>query len=689
MNKKIKLLTLFLLLFAFFNIKNVNAETNTKLFLESPLRNNESYANTISIHGWVMSEEAGTSVKVYIDNKEITEEVRREERQDVINSIKGYGDIATNKTPGYVTNVDLTKYSYGNHTIKVNVLSQSGNIIESTSRSFTRRKPVTKLFLESPLRNNESYANTISIHGWVMSEEAGTSVKVYIDNKEITEEVRREERQDVINSIKGYGDITTNKTPGYVTNVDLTNYKYGIHTLKIEVLDGTNVIISLNRLFNNIKPDTKIEIDSRNANINSNRFSFYGWIMTDANNYSLGILVDGKKINNEVERTERQDVLKSIKGYGGSLKNKTPGYNANIDLSTLKDGNHTIGIGVYSKTGELIKSNIASYKLKKYSGQLYIDSPSTESLSASNDINVIGWSMSTNLNDNVKVYVDNKQINAIIDRIKRDDVINAIKSYGDASINPTPGFNTKINLSNFSQGYHTLKVSLYDDLGELISESTKKFYLYKKMLGIDVSYHQKNINWKSVKDSGAVDFAFIRLGYRGFGETAALKVDTQFKDNINNAYNNGIKVGVYFFSQATNYNEGVEEANFVINNLNIAFPGFDKKLSFPIVIDTEYSHIPHDGRADNIGKNARTDAILGFCNKIKESGLKPMIYSNPTFIKNELDMSRLNEIDLWLAHYTGSIDNTSYYSGTYFIWQYGNNGNIPGINTRVDLDVVM
>ncbi len=209
------------------------------------------------------------------------------------------------------------------------------------------------------------------------------------------------------------------------------------------------------------------------------------------------------------------------------------------------------------------------------------------------------------------------------------------------------------------------------------------------MLGIDVSYHQKNINWKSVKDSGAVDFAFIRLGYRGFGETAALKVDTQFKDNINNAYNNGIKVGVYFFSQATNYNEGVEEANFVINNLNIAFPGFDKKLSFPIVIDTEYSHIPHDGRADNIGKNARTDAILGFCNKIKESGLKPMIYSNPTFIKNELDMSRLNEIDLWLAHYTGSIDNTSYYSGTYFIWQYGNNGNIPGINTRVDLDVVM
>ena len=571
--------------------------------------------------------------------------------------------------------------------MKIEVYDESENLITSTTRNITKRKPETWLYVEKPFNNGESFSNTLNLQGWIMSEEKGTQVKVYVDGKDIGE-VNRVERGDVVNTIKGYGGKDTNPTPGYNAKIDLTNYDFGNHTLKIEAICNGKIIISINKLFRNEKPNTLIQIESLYSNINSNKFTFYGWVMTESSNYSLGILVDGKKFNSSINRIGRGDVTNIIKGYGGLSNNPMPGFTSTIDLSSVKDGTHSIGIVLYSKRGEVITSKTSNYKIKKYIGKIEIESPVTESLSASNNIDVHGWTMSTNLNDNIKIYVDDKLIDSKIYKSGREDVIAAIKDYGDASINPTPGFSTEINLSDFVQGYHTLKIAIYDDIGDLIVDDSKRFYLYKKMLGIDVSYHQKNINWGTVRRSGAVDFAIIRLGYRGYG-TGVLSIDTNFKNNINSAYDNGIKVGTYFFSQAKNYNEGAEEADFVIKNLNLAFPGYEKKLSFPIVIDTEYSNSAHSGRADEIGKIERTNAILGFCDKIKTYGLKPMIYSNPNFIKNELNMSKLSNIDLWLSHYTGSIDNASYYSDPYFIWQYTSSGQIPGINTLVDLDLVM
>ena len=658
----------------------------TWLYVEKPFNNGESFSNTLNLQGWIMSEEKGTQVKVYVDGKDIGE-VNRVERGDVVNTIKGYGGKDTNPTPGYNAKIDLTNYDFGNHTLKIEVYDESENLITSTTRNITKRKPETWLYVEKPFNNGESFSNTLNLQGWIMSEEKGTQVKVYVDGKDIGE-VNRVERGDVVNTIKGYGGKDTNPTPGYNAKIDLTNYDFGNHTLKIEAICNGKIIISINKLFRNEKPNTLIQIESLYSNINSNKFTFYGWVMTESSNYSLGILVDGKKFNSSINRIGRGDVTNIIKGYGGLSNNPMPGFTSTIDLSSVKDGTHSIGIVLYSKRGEVITSKTSNYKIKKYIGKIEIESPVTESLSASNNIDVHGWTMSTNLNDNIKIYVDDKLIDSKIYKSGREDVIAAIKDYGDASINPTPGFSTEINLSDFVQGYHTLKIAIYDDIGDLIVDDSKRFYLYKKMLGIDVSYHQKNINWGTVRRSGAVDFAIIRLGYRGYG-TGVLSIDTNFKNNINSAYDNGIKVGTYFFSQAKNYNEGAEEADFVIKNLNLAFPGYEKKLSFPIVIDTEYSNSAHSGRADEIGKIERTNAILGFCDKIKTYGLKPMIYSNPNFIKNELNMSKLSNIDLWLSHYTGSIDNASYYSDPYFIWQYTSSGQIPGINTLVDLDLVM
>ena len=89
---------------------------------------------------------------------------------------------------------------------------------------------------------------------------------------------------------------------------------------------------------------------------------------------------------------------------------------------------------------------------------------------------------------------------------------------------------------------------------------------YNYRLGIDVSHYQGEIDWEKVKASG-IEFVFIRLGYRGYGEEGVLKEDTNFEKNIQGARSAGLDVGVYFFAQAVNEKEAIEEAQFVLDSL--------------------------------------------------------------------------------------------------------------------------
>ena len=123
MNRKIKLFifTVFICIISLFYI-NVNAEENKILInIDSP-KVNENKTNKVDIYGWVMSDSPNTNIKIYVDEKEI--EVSRSKRGDVLNAIKGYGGVNENPTPGFITSVDLTEYSYGNHTIKLDVLDE-------------------------------------------------------------------------------------------------------------------------------------------------------------------------------------------------------------------------------------------------------------------------------------------------------------------------------------------------------------------------------------------------------------------------------------------------------------------------------------------------------------------------------------------------------------------------------------
>lgn len=190
--------------------------------------------------------------------------------------------------------------------------------------------------------------------------------------------------------------------------------------------------------------------------------------------------------------------------------------------------------------------------------------------------------------------------------------------------------------------------------------------------GIDVSSWNGNIDWTKVAKSG-VNYAIIRCGFRG-STAGGLVEDSKFAQNIKNATAAGIKVGVYFFTQAVSEAEAVEEASMVLGLIK------DYKLKYPVFIDVENAT---NGRANNLSKDTRTAIVKAFCKTITGAGYKAGVYANRTWLTNKLNASELNEYAIWLAQYVSSPTYTSRYD----VWQYSSTGAISGITGEVDLNL--
>ena len=193
-------------------------------------------------------------------------------------------------------------------------------------------------------------------------------------------------------------------------------------------------------------------------------------------------------------------------------------------------------------------------------------------------------------------------------------------------------------------------------------------------LGIDVSRWNEEINWNKVKDAG-IKYAIIRAGYRG-SVTGALVEDWYFKKNVEGAKAAEIPVGLYFFTQATNEVEAVEEASMVLSLCK------DYKITYPIFIDTEGAG--GEGRADKLDKKTRTAVCQAFCETIRSGGYKAGIYASKNWFNKNIDTSILSDdIYIWLAEYGDNIT----YDGKYHMWQYTSSGRVLGIEGRVDLNL--
>ena len=192
-------------------------------------------------------------------------------------------------------------------------------------------------------------------------------------------------------------------------------------------------------------------------------------------------------------------------------------------------------------------------------------------------------------------------------------------------------------------------------------------------MGIDVSKWNKEIDWDKVKEAG-VEFAIIRVGYRG-ATTGALVEDPYFEANMKGAIRAGIPVGVYFFTQAVNTVEAVEEASMVTALCR------DYGISYPVFIDVE--GLGGSGRADGLDVETRTAVSKAFCATMESAGYRAGVYSSRNWLNDMLDMDELRDYIVWLAEYR----DVPIYQGYYHMWQYTSKGSVDGIEGNVDFNL--
>lgn len=196
------------------------------------------------------------------------------------------------------------------------------------------------------------------------------------------------------------------------------------------------------------------------------------------------------------------------------------------------------------------------------------------------------------------------------------------------------------------------------------------------IMGIDVSYHQQTIDWAEVAASG-IEFAMIRVARRGYGEEGSLGLDTHYVENILGAMANGIHVGVYFFSQATNLWEVDEEIAMLLSLIE----NYD--ITYPVVFDWEYITTSDWARTDDVTGDEVTAMAKHFCQKIAYEGYIPAIYFNMDMGYLHYDLSELTDYSFWLAE----LNTRPRFYYDFDMWQYSFTGSVAGIQGDVDMNL--
>lgn len=212
---------------------------------------------------------------------------------------------------------------------------------------------------------------------------------------------------------------------------------------------------------------------------------------------------------------------------------------------------------------------------------------------------------------------------------------------------------------------------------EETSSSDQIYEVNQLVYGIDVSRWQGDIDWSKVAADG-ITFAMIKCG----GGDDGLYEDRKFKQNIQGALANGIQVGIYFYSGATDAKTAYDEASFCINLIK------DYQITYPVAFDWEL-----DGDYNSV-----TEACETFCNVIKSYGYQPMVYSNRNRWYNNFNGEKLsNKFKVWMAAYWSEYyytstrwtygDDLASFKWHYDMWQYGVTDTVDGIDGYVDMNI--
>ena len=495
-------------------ISFVTRQYGTLIWVDSPAQNSK-VKNKLNIQGWNLSEDANREVTALIDNIDVTQNLKFQQRDDVVKAVQGYGGVLTNKTPGFYGEIDVLNLDEGEHnlTIRVRDVETRKTIGEKIVKFFVKNYE-SLIWIDTPAVDS-TVKNKVSINGWNLSEDAERIVKAYIDDKDVTTQLKFQKRDDVVNAIQGYGGAKTNATPGFYGSVDVSGLKDGQHELKI-VLEDKNTTKQLQTKkvqFKIKKYDSLIWIDSPAENVSGTTLSINGWNLSENSNREIEAYIDDKDVTTQLKFQKRDDVVNAIQGYGGAKTNATPGFYGVYDSSNLADGTHKIKILLKDKiTKEVYESNEKEFSLKKYDAYITIDYPQAWTNNR-DSMYIQGWQLSSLAERKIEVWINGDNVTDKISTYSRQDAVNAMKGkgYGDETTNEYAGFSGTIDIRNYDSGDYILKVRvLSTKTSELLSETSR-------IIGINkITFEIGTFGYSGLKVAG--DSRGTNLKYYRFGD---------------------------------------------------------------------------------------------------------------------------------------------------------------------------
>ena len=495
-------------------ISFVTRQYGTLIWIDSPAQNSK-VKNKLNIQGWNLSEDANREVTALIDNIDVTQNLKFQQRDDVVKAVQGYGGVLTNKTPGFYGEIDVLNLDEGEHnlTIRVRDVETRKTIGEKIVKFFVKNYE-SLIWIDTPAVDS-TVKNKVSINGWNLSEDAERIVKAYIDDKDVTTQLKFQKRDDVVNAIQGYGGAKTNATPGFYGSVDVSGLKDGQHELKI-VLEDKNTTKQLQTKkvqFKIKKYDSLIWIDSPAENVSGTTLSINGWNLSENSNREIEAYIDDKDVTTQLKFQKRDDVVNAIQGYGGAKTNATPGFYGVYDSSNLSDGTHKIKILLKDKiTKEVYESNEKEFSLKKYDAYITIDYPQAWTNNR-DSMYIQGWQLSSLAERKIEVWINGDNVTDKISTYSRQDAVNAMKGkgYGDETTNECAGFSGTIDIRNYDSGDYILKVRvLSTKTSELLSETSR-------IIGINkITFEIGTFGYSGLRVAG--DSRGTNLKYYRFGD---------------------------------------------------------------------------------------------------------------------------------------------------------------------------
>ena len=517
--------------------------------LDYPSTNTTEKSDTMYVQGWALHASGIKSAEVFIDNKSYGNVQVGVAREDVA---KVYPKYPNGIASGYAGNIDISKLSDGNKTVKVVITANDG-----TTQTITRNITVKKLNLASRScldtpTENEIVKDSLTIKGWALSVAGTKEVAVYIDGTKVGTVEAGKSRPDVNRVYPGYPEGATS---GFEGKIDVSKLSSGTKTLTVKIIakDGTVQEISRKIVLQALDFRTCLDYPAASTTVKSDVVYVQGWALHATGIKSAEVFIDNKSYGNVQVGILREDVAKVYPKYPNGASS---GFQGDINIAGVSDGNKTVKVIITANDGttQTITRNITVKRLNLVSRSC-LDTP-TVNESVSNTLNIKGWALSSSGTKTVEVLIDGTKVGTVKAGKSRPDVDRVYPGYPEGT---TSGFEGSIDISSLSAGKKSLTVRIIAKDGT-IQEITRSIQVVKLETKVCLDYPVVN----QVVTSSKIDIKGWILNTNGVKEIKAY-IDGTFIGNVITGLSRPDVAQVY--PEYNNSNSGFE-AHLLIDNLS-------------------------------------------------------------------------------------------------------------------------